>query len=183
MHELVVRSLPELRAFVRLQLGQGLRARETSSDLVQSVCADVLADLAAFEYRGAPAFKAWLFQRALNKIRAKADFHGADRRRAAREDAHAVDEDVLRCYRTLTPSGEAVRREDVRRLEEAFARLGPEQRQAIILHRLCGLPQAEVARELGKTEDAVRNLIFRGLARLTLLLAGSEREGGSDREG
>jgi hypothetical protein len=48
--------LPELRAFVRLRLGPELRARETSSDLVQSVCREVLADLDQFEYRGSPSF-------------------------------------------------------------------------------------------------------------------------------
>ncbi|MCA8953820.1 MAG: sigma-70 family RNA polymerase sigma factor, partial [Planctomycetes bacterium] len=167
LRDLLVRTLPEVRAFVRLQLGPRLRARETSSDLVQSVCAEVLADLSTFDYRGVHAFKGWLFRRVLNKIRAKADFHGAARRSPARElAATAIDQELMRCYRTLSPSQHAMRHEDVARLEAAFDELTDEQREAIVLHRLIGMSQAEVGDALGKSEAAVRNLVFRGLARL-----------------
>ena len=52
LEELLQRQLPGLRAFVRLRLGPGLRALESESDLVQSVCADLVGEIERFDYRG-----------------------------------------------------------------------------------------------------------------------------------
>ncbi|MCA8975247.1 MAG: hypothetical protein KDC98_11025, partial [Planctomycetes bacterium] len=45
VEELLVRHLPRLRAFVRLRSPFALRARESCSDLVQSVCREVIAKI------------------------------------------------------------------------------------------------------------------------------------------
>ncbi len=59
------------------------------------------------------------------------------------------------------------------RLEAAFAQLAPDQRQAVVLRRVVGLPYDEIAREMDRNEGAVRTLVYRGVARLASLL---ERE-------
>src|SRR5258705_6880905 len=61
LDELVVRHVDGLRAFVRLRVGPELRARESSSDLVQSVCREVLQDARRFQHAGESAFKSWLY--------------------------------------------------------------------------------------------------------------------------
>ena len=57
IEQLIQEHLPGLRAFVRLNAGATLRAREAQSDLVQSVCREVLEGREGFEYRGDAAFK------------------------------------------------------------------------------------------------------------------------------
>ena len=60
----------------RLHLDPLLRARESCSDMVQSVCRECLQDLGAFEFRNEPAFRKWLLQKAQSKF--------VDKRRAKR---------------------------------------------------------------------------------------------------
>ena len=45
MEALVARQLPSLHAWVRLNMGGHLRAREETVDVVQSACREVLVDL------------------------------------------------------------------------------------------------------------------------------------------
>src|SRR5262245_11640957 len=65
---LLLRYLPRLRAFVRVHSSQLVRQQESCSDLVRSVCGEVLQGAEKFEYRGEGPFRAWLFRTALNKI-------------------------------------------------------------------------------------------------------------------
>ena len=62
LEALVVAHLPALRAFVRVQANRELRELESCSDLVQSACREVLADLSSFEYRGEATFRCWLYR-------------------------------------------------------------------------------------------------------------------------
>ena len=86
MEQLLLEHLSSLRAFVRLRTSGRLRARESQSDLVQSICREVLQDLGSFEYRNAGAFRQWLFTLAQNKLREKGRLHAAERRDSGREE-------------------------------------------------------------------------------------------------
>jgi RNA polymerase sigma-70 factor (ECF subfamily) len=173
---LVAKHLPGLRAFIRLRAGKLIRARESCSDLVQSVAREALSDLADFEYRGEKAFRQWLYKRGLHKIINRAEYYRAEKRAAHREvrlesDDTEPGEALANAYASLaTPSHEAVGGEAMRRLEEAMDELPEDYREAITLHRLVGLSQSEIAASMGRSEGAVRNLIYRGLARLTILM-------------
>src|SRR5262249_56679080 len=72
---------------------------------------------------------------------------------AAVEDSSARLEALLAADQT-SPSEQAVRHEELRRLAQALARLPQDQRQAVELHHLHGLPVEEVARTLGRSESA-----------------------------
>lgn len=175
---LLARHLPSLQAYVRLKAGPVLRARESLSDLVQSVCVEVLQDLPGFEFRGEARFRHWLFQHALHKVVNKANYHRAQKRDLGRERAMPAGDSasgehasVLACYASIcTPSRHASGREALARFEAAFDRLPDDYREAITLQRLVGMPYAEIAAAMGRSEGAVRNLVHRGLARLTTLL-------------
>ena len=52
-------------------------------------------------------------------------------------------------------------------VEAALDRLPVEYREAVVRRRIAGLSYAEIAEELGRSEGAVRNLVCRGLARLS----------------
>ena len=72
-----------------------------------------------------------------------------------------------------TPSGLAELHESWRRVEEALEKLSEDQREVILLAYIVQMPRAEIARKLGRTDLAVRLLLHRALARLSLLV-GSE---------
>lgn len=169
--QLLVQHLPALLAYVRLQVGPLVRGKESLSDVVQSVCREVLADLPAFRYEGDVQFRHWLFTHALHKIQNKHRLYRAARRDAGREVAEPADDDGLQqAYATLcTPSRHAVGREALAAFERAFASLPADHREAVLLRRVVGLEYAEIAKKLGKSEGAVRNLVYRGVARLAAL--------------
>jgi RNA polymerase sigma-70 factor (ECF subfamily) len=70
-----------------------------------------------------------------------------------------------------SPSGQAVRHEQLRALAAALARLPEDQRLAVEMHYLQACTVAEVAEQLGKTERSVAGLVRRGLQSLRVLLA------------
>lgn len=172
LDSLVVQHLPSLLAFVRLQAGPLVRGKESLRDVVQSACVEALRDAAGFEYRGDAQFRRWLFTQALNKIRNKHRHHRAQRRAAEREVADQGDEAAALAegYATLTPSRVAMGREEIGRLEAAFAKLPEDQREAVLLRRVVGMDYGEIAAAMAKKEGAVRTLVYRGVARLATLL-------------
>ena len=165
--ELLEQHLPALRAFVRLKAGPTLLAKESCSDLAQSVCRDVLENAERFRFGGEPEFRKWLFTTAMRKIADRAEHWGADKRNAARERG-GLDEQELRGYASVyTPSNQAMAREELLRVERGFSQLSPEKQEVILMARLMGLSHAQIAAELGKTEVAVRSILSRALAELS----------------
>jgi len=170
---LLERYLPGLRGFLRLRAGRLLLEKESCSDLAQSVCRDVLENMPRFRYDGEAGFRKWLYTTAARKIADRYEYYRAAKRNVAREHAPIErsagdnDFDVLGAYRSFyTPSQHAAAREELGRIEAAFTELPDEQQQVILYAKMMGLPRAEIAREMGKTEGAVRTLLCRALAHL-----------------
>ena len=172
---LLERHQGELHAFVRLRFGRLLSARESSVDLVQSVCREVLEQADRFTRPEEQGFRRWLFTTALRKIHDRQAFYLAGKRDVLREVAPgeaSAAEDLMQHYRTFsTPSRVASDREEVARIEAAFEVLSDEQREVLTLAHLVGLSRAEIAQQLGKTEGAVRVTLHRALAKLSNRLA------------
>ncbi|MCC7110044.1 MAG: RNA polymerase sigma factor, partial [Deltaproteobacteria bacterium] len=126
-------------------------------------------------WRGHEAFRAWLFVLATRKLTDRRRFHTQQRRDLRKEEMPAEEEELLlQGYASLaTPSRNAAAREELQRVEGAIQLLPEAQREAILLSRVAGLSYAEIARHKGCHESAVRGLVARGLARLTLHLGGS----------
>lgn len=175
--ELFAAHQDALRAFVRLRLGRHLRSREESLDLAQSVVREALEDLPQFEVRGAGGFRRWLLLRAENKIKDRGRFWSRARRDARLEIALSGTHDdgeeravAAALHDLATPSREAAGREDLARLERAFAGLSEDQRRVILLARVAGLSHEDVAAAMGRTVLATRSLLSRAMARLALLM-------------
>lgn len=149
----------------RLRLGAALRAFESESDLVQSVCADLLTDLAQIEYRGEAPFRQWLYTAVLNKIRNKQRHYRAQKRRPHGAAFDELDEALLvDSYAALcSPSHEAIAREEVELLERAFDQ---HYREVLTLSRIVGLSQERIAEQMGRSVPSVRNLLSRALVKL-----------------
>jgi RNA polymerase sigma-70 factor (ECF subfamily) len=164
LEALLARYLPQLHAYVHARLGAGIRARESSMDVVQSVCRELLAARAAFDFHGEERFRAWLFTAALNKIREKHRFHGRAVRSIDREATRGSDAVLAQSF--LTPSQDAVAAEAARGLQEALAALTEDHREVITLARVVGLPHRVIAEVTGRSEEAARQLLGRALVRL-----------------
>lgn len=182
IERLLERHLPAMRAYVRANMGPTLRARESTRDLVQSVCRELLTHQARFQHPSAQAFVAWMFTLARRKIANRARDLATQKRGGEREvlglDENAIAELGAEYARISTPSGRLLRREEIARLEAALDRLTDEQREVITLAHLAGLSRKDIAAQLGRTEVAVRTQLHRAMARLSMLLDAAERDGG-----
>jgi RNA polymerase sigma-70 factor (ECF subfamily) len=65
-----------------------------------------------------------------------------------------------------SPGTRAAKREQLKRLTDSLDRLPADQREAVTLHHLQGLSNAEVARHMGRSEASVAGLLRRGLKKL-----------------
>jgi RNA polymerase sigma-70 factor (ECF subfamily) len=164
--------LPGLRAYVSQRLGNLVRAREDTADVVQSVCRELLLGLDGFEYRGEGAFRSWLYTTAVRKIVEKHARYGAQKRDGQRD--FAPEDELFAHLADTTPSQRAIASEELERIEHAFRALPDEYREVILMARVTGLSRAEIGRQIGRSEGAVRTLLHRALARLA-----SELETGS----
>ncbi len=153
-------------AIVRLRMGQRLRSRMDSQDLVQSVMLESLQSLDRFEYRTEGAFLHWLSRLVENKIRDKVDYLTAQKRDIRRElpDKEEIAGNLRSS--TPTPSGIAQKAEEMARLEEAIEKLSQDQRDLIIMHKLEGMSYEEIAEATEKTPESVRKALARSLAKL-----------------
>lgn len=166
VERLIERYQPRLHAFVRLRLGDRVRAREATADVVQSVCRELLSAAPGFTFRGEERFRDWLFTAALNKIRDKQRYHGRRKRDAARE-RDADDGGLAHAASYLTPSVDAIGREAAEALAATLADLSEEHREVITLARIVQLPHEVIAESMGRSEPAVRQLLVRALLHLS----------------
>lgn len=168
---LIEHHLPALRAFVRAHMGARLRARESTSDVVQSICRELLTHQERFRHPGEEAFKAWLFTTARRKLSNRVRDLERQKRDAAREVRGSGPGDLGEAYaRISSPSGHVLKAEEVERLEAALDQLSPDHREVLTLAHLAGLSRAEIGRQMEKSEEAVRQLLHRATAKLAILL-------------
>lgn len=135
-----------------------VNGRDTAEDLTAEVFRRALGNLAGFEWRGAP-FAAWLFAIARNAITDRAQ-------RAARERESLVGGDPPE------PSLEGI--EQRARLFRLVEELPRDQRRVIEMRFAEGRSIREAARELGRSEGAVKQLQFRALAALRARMGKSD---------
>jgi RNA polymerase sigma-70 factor (ECF subfamily) len=136
--------------------------RAESEDLTAEVFHQALANLKRFEWRGIP-FAAWLFRIAANLI--------SDRWQQSRREI-VNDSAVIGSAQVEPAEIEAVeQRATLFRLVET---LPPEQRRVVVLRFAEQKSIKQVAREIRKTEGAVKQLQFRALTNLRARLEGAD---------
>ncbi|MEM7204463.1 MAG: sigma-70 family RNA polymerase sigma factor [Planctomycetota bacterium] len=166
LEELFRVHLDALRRFVRSRAGATLRQSECTWDLVQTACRQALPKVGEFEWRGPGTFRSWLCAFAVAKMQNRRQYHRADKRDVARRQELDDAPDP-----SAAPPARAIAREEVARLAVALEELPEQYREVIVRARLLGLSHREIAADLGKSEGAVRVLLFRAVARLGTLLA------------
>ena len=171
LEQLLERYLPQLHAYVQVRLGPVLRARESSMDVAQSVCRELLTQRGKFDFRGEECFRAWLFTAALNKLRDKHRFYHWGKR-DVRQEAGPVTafEGVIARTMVETPSQGAMAAETDRIVREAIESLSEDHREVITLARIVGLPHKVIAEVMGRSEEATRQLLGRAIVQFGLEL-------------
>ena len=176
---LLVRYLPDLEAYVGRHAGELVRAHESSSDLAQSVCREVLERLAdgRFQYRGEAAFREWMYRAAVMKMLKRHRHWRRDMRDPGREirradpDRSEAPHGISAVGIDATPSQDAIRIEELEQFHRAFAQLPEHYQDVIRMHHAENRSHAEIAAELGIQEANSRMLLTRALAKLAKLAA------------
>lgn len=174
VHLLLVEYLPRIRAYVRLRTGGHLLDHESCSDLVQSICRDLLENARRLHSTDVDGFQAWLFTTAQRKLAdraAKWTTQKRDPRREVQVDQYEVDASGA-CRSLFSPSRQASAREELQRVETALGEMTSERREVILLAKVLGLSRQEIGVRLGRSEGAVRVLLTRSLADLAMRIAG-----------
>ncbi|QDU39610.1 ECF RNA polymerase sigma factor SigH [Maioricimonas rarisocia] len=166
-----------LTLLARMQIGDRHRRKLDPSDVVNDTLFAAYQKRDQFRGVNDAELAAWLRRILANNL---ADaFRGLhrERRDIDRERALSADlddsctrlEDWLIAMQT-SPSGRAVRSEQLMRLAWALGELPEDQREAIELHHIHGCPISELAQRMERTSPSVAGLLRRGLKRLRELL-------------
>ena len=147
--ELYEQNFHRVYAYVARRVGD----RAETQDLTAHVFHQALANLGKFKWKGSP-FAAWLYRIASNAITDQA-------KRKMRESSDRS-----------TPSSESSTAADLEEVERrarlfrAVDKLPDDQRRVIVMRFADEKSIREIAAELGRSEDAVKQLQFHGLENL-----------------
>lgn len=136
-----------------------LKSRDEADDVTQEVFIKFFKSIGSYESRG--SMLPYLFTVARNAV--------IDHLRKRRPD---YDDEALMRVASGDPTAEqtAILGQEVAQVMRLMSQLSEAEEAAIKLKHIDGLPTTEVAELLGKTEEAVRQLLSRGIRQLRLLL-------------
>jgi RNA polymerase sigma-70 factor (ECF subfamily) len=172
--QLLERYRNYLCLLIRLQIGRRLQVKVDAEDVLQETFLEAHRSIGGFRGGTEREFLAWLRQilsaTLSNQVR---HYFGTKRRdlRLERELADDLDRSSRALDRNLvspysSPSKQAARREQAVLLADALEGLPADYREVVILRQLEDLSFSEVAVRMGRTEDSVKHLWVRALARM-----------------
>jgi RNA polymerase sigma-70 factor (ECF subfamily) len=159
---------------VRLQVGRRLRSKVDVDDLLQEIWLEIHRKIALFRGCSEREFLTWV-RRVIGSILANQIRHYIGTKGRDLRLERALTDELDQSSRAMngslvapesSPSQQAVRREQAVLLADALQDLPEDYREVIILRQLEGLSFPDVARRVGRTEDSVKNVWLRALARL-----------------
>lgn len=142
---------------IRLRTGPALRGKIEPDDVLQETQLRALRSIGKFRWQGEESFRAWLEGIAVNFILHSAKTHARRREFQIVRDPHAP---------AVTPSRQERRHERFDRLKKSIQALSPDHRTVIQLSRIEGLKVREIAERMGRSESAVKNLLFKATKKL-----------------
>jgi RNA polymerase sigma factor (sigma-70 family) len=128
-------------------------------DILQETFLRALRSIARFRWRDEDSFVRWLGGIAC-KVLLEA------RKAAAKARTRSIAIDLEPAAEHVSPSRRLQREERLARLEKALAELSPDHRRVLTLVRLEGLTIAEAAARMGRTPNALSQLLLRALRKL-----------------
>src|SRR3989338_9494788 len=155
--------LPQIYRFVLMKVNN----RAEAEDLTHDVFMSAWQNLKGYKFQGFP-FSSWLYQIARNKI---IDHY---RTKKAYVSFENLDEDLLKVVGVSETNLEVTLA--VETVKKALTKLTPEQQDVIAMKFIEDLSNDEIARNLGKSEGAVRLLQHRAISNLKEILASWKTE-------
>ena len=165
---LVQRHLPRVRKYVHQRLGNRLRQKDDTGDVVQDAMLQFLRYSPRFQVEDGRHFQALIRRIVENVLRDKHDWYARKRREMDRECAlPASSVFYLGSSHAPPRPGEVAQQNE----QHALVRLSLEllrgrDREIIILREYDGLSHTEIAQRLDMNEPAVRMRLSRALNRL-----------------
>ncbi len=169
---------PALLGYIEQRLGAALRSKVEPEDLYQELAVKALRELPQTDLSSRDPF-GWLCFLSEQCI---VDWHrhfAAKKRASGREISGNIhvgegsqDFIAMLAASLTSPTQASVRGERQRRLNEALATFPDDQREALKLRYVDGLPTKDVAARMGKTDVATRVLLSRLIQRLQEMLGG-----------
>jgi len=147
--------------YVAIRIGNEMEAE----DVTQQVFLNTLQSISSFQWRGI-SFSAWLFRIAHNQV---VDYWRKKKRAALPLDESLANSDS-------NPQLVAEHELDIKQLLLATKQLTEAQREVISLRFTSGLPTAEVAKIMGKSQGAVKALQHSAIVALRKALSVADDE-------
>lgn len=172
--EYIERVRGPLLGYIEKQLSDAMKRRLEAEDVLQETCAEAVRSLPKTDLSEREPF-AWLCQLAEWRIvDAHRRHYGAQKRNAAREVSFDAPGDSSRSAAFInilvasitTPTQAFERNSQASKLQRAMLDLTAEQREALRLRYVEGLPSKEIAQRLGKTDGSVRIMLVRSVRKL-----------------
>ena len=158
------------------RVGEILRGRTRVSDVLQDAYVEVVRGIAAFTGHTENEFYVWVTTIIENAARRQHRHLTAKKRKppSSTTELNALARAILRT--ASSPLSDLQRVEDVELVFRALAELRDDHRLIIEQVVSAGRPVGDVAKELGRTEQAARMLLSRARAALTIKLDQLHRE-------
>ncbi len=188
LENLLVLHYDRLLAHVARKLPDQFRGLMAPEDVLQEAFVVAFREIAHFVPRGPDAVFSWLAaiaeHRLFDLVKAQRALKRGGGRGAITPAASPMGQmpesslagllDAL-CVDEHTPSRSAAGHEAARAIQIGLAGLNQDYREALRLRYLLGLPVADIAARMGRTEAAIHMLCHRGLEQLRLALGRSSQ--------
>ena len=184
LQRLLLENYDRLAKFLAPRIPVKLRPVCDVEDILQVTFVQVYQDFASFRGQTEAEFYAWIQAiaeaKSIDAIRtATRQKRGGNFKRVEKGAA-----DSLQSYLDLldqlsgqqrSPSQSIAARDAIEAIQVAISALPNDQREAVTLRFVHGEPIEQVARDMEKSEDAVRGLLHRGKAALKLAMGNSSK--------
>jgi len=175
---LLTGSYETLQDRIARRIPADLRGQLDADDIVQETHVSVFRHIGTFQPEGPTSFERWIHTIGIHKLR-KAIRAGRAVKRGGHHSPIApkpIDDSMATLLGVLeapgrTPSSSVARLEAIEAVRAAMEQLPDDFRQAVQLVYLQGVPVADAAAAMQRTERAVYNLCFKAKEHLRSLMA------------
>jgi RNA polymerase sigma-70 factor, ECF subfamily len=165
-----------LALLIHYKLGREMRRLADVEDALQETFLEAFRDIERFRYEKPGAFLSWLSRIADHVIADAARFHGRRKRRADLVRFRSVGTpDGPEPADSATPSRLLAEKESLQALIRKLDDLPEDYRRAILLSKVEGLSNAEMAERLGRSREAAALLLHRAVKRFRSMQESDER--------
>ena len=165
---LLTETYETLRTYLQRRIPPDLHATIDCDDLIQETHVVVFRRIGDFQAEDETALIRWIQTIAANRVRTAIRHRRAHKRGGTRRQVQSAGlQESISCLLNViaahdqTPSRAAARSEIAPAIAAALSVLAEASRQAVALVYLEGLPVADAAKKMNRTERAVHNLCYK----------------------